>query len=117
MAFLVDEDFNHRIVRGLLRRNPHLNLVTVPAIPSLAGRPDPDVLEWAASENRSVLTHDENTMTLHAGDRIASGLPMPGLVVVPQSLAIGRAIDEILLLDGASLDGEWAMQILFLPLQ
>ena len=41
---------------------------------------------------------------------------MPGLFVVRQKVAIGVAIDEILLIAEASFENEWEGQILFLPL-
>ncbi len=41
---------------------------------------------------------------------------MPGIVEVPQSMPIGQAIDDILLLAAASRDGEYEGQILYLPL-
>ena len=61
MLFLSDEDFNNRIVRGLLRRLPRLDLVRAQDV-DLAGMHDKKVLEWAAKEGRLVLTHDFATM-------------------------------------------------------
>jgi hypothetical protein len=52
-------------------------------------------------------------MTKFAIQRVENGLPMPGIFVVSQALAIGVAIDEILLLEECSL-GEG--QIQYLPL-
>ncbi len=115
LRLVADEDFNNRIVRGVLRRNPRVDIVCVNDVPSLGGSDDPVVLEWAAREGRLVLTHDQNTMTKHARERIVAGQSMPGLIVVPQTLSIGQAIEETLLLDECSEEGEWDGQILFLP--
>ncbi len=79
MLFLSDEDFNNRIVRGLLRRFPHLDLVRTQDV-GLAGKHDTKVLEWAAREGRLVLTHDFATMLDFAYNRIECGLPMPGVI-------------------------------------
>lgn len=46
MKFLADENFDNKIVRGLLRRNPDIDIVNVRDI-GLAGKDDPTVLEWA----------------------------------------------------------------------
>jgi predicted nuclease of predicted toxin-antitoxin system len=54
---LADESFNGDIVRGLLLRQPDLDLVRVQDV-GLAGADDRDVLAWAAKNNRIVLTHD-----------------------------------------------------------
>ncbi|MCP3957013.1 MAG: hypothetical protein GY719_04090 [bacterium] len=47
MQLASDENFNHRIVRGLLRRISGLDVVRVQDTP-LHRASDPEVLEWAA---------------------------------------------------------------------
>jgi predicted nuclease of predicted toxin-antitoxin system len=54
---LADENFNSDIVRGLLLRQPNLDIARVQDV-GLAGADDPEVLAWAAENNRIVLTHD-----------------------------------------------------------
>ena len=80
------------------------------------GAPDPDVLEWAAREGRQVFTRDRKTMTGHARDRIARGLPMPGLFVIPEQMPIGQAILELETITLASEADEWRDWVVFLPL-
>jgi hypothetical protein len=48
IRFLSDEDFNRRILRGLRRRLPALDVVRVQDV-GLIARPDTEVLEWAAN--------------------------------------------------------------------
>jgi hypothetical protein len=48
--------------------------------------------------------------------RVDAGLPMPGVIEVAATLAIGRAIAEILLVAQCSDEGEWANQIVRVPL-
>ena len=43
-----DENFNNDIVRGLLRRNPGLDIARIQDV-GLSGADDPTILEWAAS--------------------------------------------------------------------
>lgn len=107
-----DHDFDGDVVRGLRRRLPSLDLVRVQDV-GLSAAPDPDVLEWAARENRVLLTHDFDTLIGYAWDRVRAGLPMPGVVAVRQGMAAGRVIEEIELIAGASEEGEWANQVLF----
>lgn len=115
MKLLVDEDFDNDILRGVLCRAPHLDIVRVQDV-GLSGAKDPVVLEWAAKEGRVVFTHDVSTMRPYAAARVEQGLPMPGVFAVSQSLPVGKAIDEIILLGECSLGGEWEGQIRFLPL-
>ncbi len=110
--FATDADFDNDILRGLLRRNPDLNIVRVQDM-GLRTADDPTILEWAANEERILLTHDVNTMTDHAYTR----LRMPGIFVAPQELSISQAIEGILLIAACSLEGEYEGQVRYLPLQ
>jgi len=76
LSFAVDENFNIHIVNGVLRRLPTADIVRVQDA-GLEGADDPTVLEWAANERRILLTHDVNTLTAFAYERVALGLPMP----------------------------------------
>lgn len=69
LRFLTDEDFEGRLTSALLDRFPELDLVRVQDV-GLMHTPDADILEWAATEGRILLTHDRNTMTAFARDRI-----------------------------------------------
>jgi predicted nuclease of predicted toxin-antitoxin system len=57
LRLAADENFNGDIVRGLLRRKPDLDIAHVQDA-GLSGADDPAVLEWAANEGRTVVTHD-----------------------------------------------------------
>ena len=114
-SFLADENFDNRILEGLLLRKPNIDAVTVRDV-GLHGRKDPIVLEWAAQQGRIVLTHDVSTMTAYAYERIRSGQRMPGVFEVGQKEAIGPIIEDILLIDECSLEGEWENKIRYLPL-
>lgn len=116
LRLATDEDFNNRILRGVLRRLPELDVVRVQDA-RLPRREDPDVLEWAAREGRVLLSHDVATMRRHAYERVTAGLPMSGLFEVSQELPIGVAIEEILLLAEGSVEGEWEGQVRYLPLR
>jgi hypothetical protein len=116
LRFLADENFNGRIVRGLLRRLPELDIVRAQDLEALYQAIDPVVLQWAADEQRVVLSHDISTMAHHAYERVKSGQPMPGLFEVHSDLPVGQAIEDLVLLAEASLPGEWEGQVRFLPL-
>lgn len=116
LRLATDEDFNNRILRGLLRRGPALDIVRVQDA-GLKGRGDAEVLEWAAREGQVLLTHDVTTMKRYVDERVAAGLAMPGVFEVSQQVPIVRAIEDILLLVECSLEGEWEGQVRFLPLR
>jgi len=60
--FAADENFNRAIVRGVLRREPALDIVRVQDA-GLSGADDRAVLEWSASERHVFLTYDVTMMT------------------------------------------------------
>jgi hypothetical protein len=115
LRILSDEDVPGDIVRGLRQRGPGLDIVRVQEA-GLMSVPDPDVLEWAAQAGRQVVTRDRSTMTAPASDRVARGLPMSGLFVLPERMPIGQAIAELEMLVLATEPDEWRDQIIFLPL-
>jgi len=115
IRFVVDEDFDNDILRGLLRKTPNMDIVRVQDV-GLAGATDPAILEWSAQHGRVLLTHDVSTMTAHAIKRVRDGLPMPGVFAVSQSLLISKAIEEIQLLAECSIESEWEGQVRYLPL-
>jgi hypothetical protein len=113
---VADENFNNNITRALLRRRPGLEIVRAQDV-GLGGVTDPELLEWAASENRIILTHDVSTMTSHAYIRVVAAQPMPGVWEVSRRISVSTAVDDILLLSDCSLSGEWEGQVGYLPLR
>jgi predicted nuclease of predicted toxin-antitoxin system len=96
IRLLVDQNVNEHIVDGLARRDPGLDMVHVRDV-GLAAAPDPTILEWAATQDRVLLTHDRRTIPPFAYARVAAGQPMPGVFLVSDDMPTGQAIDEILL--------------------
>ena len=113
--FLLDENFNGKIVRGLRARQPDVDIIRVQDT-ELSGADDPAVLEWAAKEGRILLTHDLDTMTKYANERIAQGLPLAGVIFVRDTLPVAKVIDDLLAILGASKASEWENRTDFLPL-
>ena len=115
LLLIADENFNNTIVRGLLRLKPSLDIVRVQDV-GLSSADDPTVLEWAAQENRILLTHDVATITKYAYERIVAGKYMPGVIEVTRTVPLSVAISDILLLAEAYKSGELENQIIYLPL-
>lgn len=115
IPLLIDENFDQRILRGLRLRMPQLDYLIVQEI-GLSGLDDPALLEWAAAKGRVIVTHDVNTMTTFSSDRLKESLPMPGVIIVPEELSIGRAIDDLETIVECSLVDDLENQIQYLPL-
>ena len=65
LRLLADENFHGDVVRGLLLRQPDLDIVRVQDV-DLSGAEDPDILAWAAANTRILLSHDSATIPDHA---------------------------------------------------
>jgi hypothetical protein len=113
LPLLSDEDLQGAIVDGLLLHFPGIDLVRVQDV-GLTHTIDAVILEVAASQNRVIVTHDRNTMTAHARERLDKGLRMSGLIVLEQFISIGKAIQEVGTLAQAGDPGDLEGQILFL---
>lgn len=98
-----------------MRRLPELDIIRVQDT-DVATASDPTVLEWAAAENRVLLTHDVSTMTYFFKQHLEKGLYSPGILFIPQTLPIGHAIDELVLVAKYSLADEYENQMRFIPL-
>ena len=115
LRLLADENFNGDIVRALLLRQPDLDIVRVQDV-GLAGVVDPDILAWAATNDRIVLTHDRATLPDYAYERLAAGEKLPGVFIVNDRFPVGDATREILLIIAVSEQPEWSDRVVYLPL-
>ena len=115
LKLLSDENFNGDIIRGLLLRQPNLDLLRVQNV-GLQEIDDPTILAWAAKNKRILLTHDRATMPDCAYKRLVRREPITGLFVVNDRMSIRQAIDELLLLINCTEQAEWKGIVLYLPL-
>lgn len=114
IRFLADEDFNGRIFRGLLLRNPDLDMVRAQNV-GLLGASDDAVLQYAEESNRIVISHDNRTMPKYYRERLASGFHIPGLFIVDDLAQIGECIEDLLIIVECSGTVEWRDQMYYLP--
>lgn len=115
LRLLADENLDGNILRGLRRRLADLDAVRVQDLP-IAGAGDPEVLAWAAEAGRVLVTHDVQTITRFAYERVQAGLPMSGVIEIPLAAPLGAVIEDLALIADCFDPGEIEGQILFLPL-
>ncbi len=111
---LTDENFSHRILRGIKLRIKNLDVVLAQSA-GLGGARDPTLLAWAADQRRIVLTHDRQTIPQYAYDRIRSHQPMPGIIVVSDTVPIGEAIEVLAMYLECGTADEFENLVIFLP--
>jgi hypothetical protein len=115
VRFLADENLDNDIVRAIVRQSASLDITRVQDV-GLTGADDPTVLAWAASDNRVLVTHDVNTIPRYAYERVGRGDRMSGVIIVPHGTAIGRCVEDLLLVAECSEGDELEGRVLFLPI-
>ena len=114
VRFLADANFNQKIVAGLLAREPLVDF-ELPQHVIPEKMEDPQVLKLGAARGRIIVIHYVRTMPDHFSDFVADQ-PCPGLILVPKKMAIGAAIEDLLLIWQVSEADEWINQMRRLPL-
>lgn len=117
MKWLADENFRNGIIRGTLRRQPKFDIVRAQDIPHIAGQDDAALLSFATAEGRIVVTHDVSTMVPAMHKQIRLALRCAPIVLVPDSLAILTAVEDLILLDACARETDWTAGVLYLPLR
>lgn len=112
--FLADEDLRHGIVLAARRLEPLMQILTIQEAEWRASSDDV-VLEFAASQGWLVLSHDVNTMRSAAERRVAAGVPMSGLFLIPQSRSTNAVAECLSIIWSASTLEEWHNRIVYLP--
>jgi predicted nuclease of predicted toxin-antitoxin system len=116
LRLVSDADVHGDIIRGLRQQRPDLDLVRVQEV-LVEGTPDPEILAWAANQNRVLITNDRNTMISFARRRVAANESVAGLIVTTNDQSIGDAMDDIVLIAECLSEEEMRDQmIVFLPL-
>lgn len=96
---MADENIDPDLVFGLRRRFEQTDIVRVQDV-GLRTLGDRDILGWAASENRILISHDLRTIPRFAAERLIAGLPMPGVILLRPTMSIAEAIDELAAIAG-----------------
>lgn len=115
LRLAADENLHHPIISGLRRRLPEVDIVRVVDV-GLGSRPDEEVLEWSAEQERVLVTHDVSTVPPIAWQRVEAGQPMPGVVMVPDLQPRGRMIEDLVLLVQVFEAEEIRDTVIYLPL-
>lgn len=114
IKFLADENLRRAIVLGVRRRERSADFVQAFEV-GAAGKDDVTLLRIAAQQGRILVSHDLRTVPRHFRHFVA-GQASPGVILIPQKLALSAAIEDLVTISLASGAEEWVNQIRFLPL-
>jgi predicted nuclease of predicted toxin-antitoxin system len=114
VRFQADADLDGRILRGLRRAAPEVDIQTA-ADAGLTGVEDPEVLRIAADSGRVLVSQDRRTMPGHF-TRFVAGAQSPGVILLREAIPISAAIEELVLIWSASKADEWVNRLVWIPL-
>jgi hypothetical protein len=117
IRYLLDEHISPIYRKQLLRREPGLivYMISDPGAP-LKGTLDPEILRWCEDNGFVLVTNNRKSMPRHLEDHLTSGGHVPGILVIDMDMSIGEAVDDLVLVAGAFLEGEYRDSIIYLPL-
>src|SRR5579872_7515252 len=113
VKFQADADLDGRILRGLRRAAPEIDIRTA-ALAGFTGLADPEVLRIAADSGRILVSQDRRTMPAHFA-RFTSDAQSPGVILLREAIPISNAIEELVLIWNASEAAEWVNRIVWIP--
>ena len=114
VRYQADGDLDGRIVRGLRRVAPEIDIRTA-SLGGLEGLKDPDVLRLSADSGRILVSQDRRTMPGHFA-RYAAKERSTGLILLRDGIPIATAIEDLALIWSATEAEEWSGRLVWIPL-
>ena len=117
-GFLIDENLPPVIAVQVCQHEPRIQATAIgrPGAPSKVTA-DPQLLCWIEESDHLLVTNNRASMPGHLRDHLDAGRHIPGILITPFPLGIGALIEELVLIWGDSLPGEFQDQIVYLPLR
>ena len=114
VRFQADADLDGRILRGLRRIAPEIDIRTA-GDACLAGLEDMEVLRIATDSGRILVSQDRRTMPAHFA-RFCTSAESPGVILLRETVRISMAIEELILIWSASEAEGWKGRLVWIPL-
>jgi hypothetical protein len=121
LAYVLDEHLRGGgLWQAILQHNASgglfLDVVRVGDPPDLPlGRLDPDVLLWAESEGRILVSNDHQSLAGHLADHLSTGHHSPGILLLRPASSIPDLVDALFLRAYAGFPADFADQARFIP--
>ena len=123
LHFLLDEDTrDNSLLNAIDRHNADqpLEFLDVSRVGDPGGPPngiqDPELIQWATTWNRVIVSKDKNTL-IHLHDQyVAMGNQTPGLLIIRPNTTILALVESLALIAHYSEPEEWQSQSRFIPM-
>ena len=115
--FLIDENISPQHRTQLLNHEPSLTVLVIGDEDTPPkSTPDPEILEWCEQHQFILITNNQESMPQHLSDHLSAGHHVPGIFTINLEVPMGKIIEELLLIAGASDADEYIDQITYIPL-
>ena len=115
--YLLDEHIPPIYRTQLLYHEPSLTVLIVGDKDAPAkSTSDPEILHWCERNDFNLITNNRESMPQHLADHLAAGHHVPGIFTVNLKVSMGLIIEQIILIAGASHEGEFLDRIVYVPL-
>jgi len=113
-CFLLDEHITLVIQTQLTTREPDMHILAIgqPGAPP-KGTADPELLCWIEEHGCVLVTANRASMPEHLRNHLMTGRHVPGILVLPRQARLGRILDALQLIWGASLPDEYRDRIAY----
>ena len=115
--FLIDENISPEYRTQLLRHEPSLTVLVIGDEDAPArSTSDSEILVWCEKNQFNLITNNRESIPQHLSDHLSSGHHVPGIFTINLAVPMGKIIEELLLIAGASDEDEYINQITYIPL-
>ena len=116
VRYLFDENIHGALSRGVRRHNQNssypLDVIRVGDVESLPRHSsDSEILRWAETEHRILVSSDVATMPTHFRAHLAAGNDSPGLFLLVPNISFAAVLSFLVLAAYASETDEWRNRI------
>lgn len=94
LRLLADENLNSAILRAFERNYPEIDFIRVQDTDHV-GASDIELLKWAASEQRVLVSHDKRTLPKYLEECIAGGVKTGGVVLIPREFILTTIMEHL----------------------
>lgn len=120
IAFVLDEQLRGVLWKSIIRHNKtSAEMIDATRVGDPLdlprGTPDSELLEWAANEDRVVISLDRKTLIKQFGEFLGTGKSSPGILLIRSKATIPEVVEFLSVATAIGTPSEFANRFQFIP--